>query len=139
MILDARAMYGLSPTVAAGDVRRHWEFTAPGVPRVFVERDRETGLVDGDGQVVATVEHGRWVAGCPACNGGIACAPDMDDAACLSCGRVFQVVFPKPADIAKADQVLEHRPSRENRNWHPGRESVDDLKVENLERGVTIA
>lgn len=138
---DARAIYGM-PGCTEQQLRHFWVWATPvGAddprPRRFPERDFEEWLVDTGDTVTARIEHGRWIADCPGCRSGIGVWPEMDDAACMGCGRVYTVAFPSAGDIAEAEKVLNARPV-ELQNWFPGREDVADLKVENLAHGVPL-
>lgn len=91
--------------------------------------------------VLAYVNHGRWVADCPECAGGILASPDADPLSpvlCRDCGAEVEIEYPDARAIAEAEHVLAQR-RPENRNWLPDRESVDDLKAENALRGVAFA
>ena len=77
----------------------------------------------------------RWVADCPECGSGAAAWPANPVARCFGCGAIFHVRF--PADWAEGIRVLEER-AQKHRHWHPDRETVDDLKVENLTHGDPI-
>lgn len=87
--------------------------------------------------VMAYVSDGRWVATCPNCNGGMATWIEMEDCCCYDCGNSYLVSFPSPSVVAEAEMVLEARP-QSARNWVPEAETLLDLKVENLTRGIPI-
>ena len=76
---------------------------------------------------------GRWVADCPECNGGIACWKDNPQGACLSCGRIYPIRFPKGWETA--GRLLDDRPKQRQRNWLPG-EPVSHLAAENTAHGI---
>jgi len=93
----------------------------------------------GDPPAVAQVNHGRWVAHCPFCDGA-----ELVDLAeplfcCLSCdnaaagGRWLMVQFPAPVERALIEAALLARPAARNRNWAP-HESVTKLVDENRQR-----
>lgn len=88
-----------------------------------------------DGQLVARVNHNRWLANCPFCDSGIALTPGWNEGRCFECGAVYKhVLFPDdPAAIA---QALEARPLK-HRNWFP-HETVAVLRAENVEHGVGL-
>ena len=88
--------------------------------------------------IPAYVNHGRWVADCPACRTGLQLprGPRQVKAefvqvsdACVSCEYPIQVVMPEDADLI--DNALASRRLMVNRNWYP-HESVGDLLAENL-------
>lgn len=99
------------------------------------------------------VNYGRWIVACPAddCHASlkveaselVASLPVTcdcrDDFVCdhprVPCGTEFSVRF--PAERLEIERLLNLRPHRRNRNWHP-HESVDDLKAENLRHGVGV-
>jgi len=81
------------------------------------------------------VNEGRWVTTCLNCNGGIAVAPDIEWCACRDCGSMYKIVKPDRAEVRAAERVLSHREPG-NRNWHPGKEKIRDLKSENAKQGV---
>lgn len=86
-------------------------------------------FLETEDSVAAYVSDNRWVADCPACHGGIACWPANHRGACLDCGRIYQIDFPR--DRQRIEAALIQRPTR-NRNWLPG-ETVDQLIAENIE------
>jgi hypothetical protein len=96
-------------------------------------------LIIGDlaSTVKMYVNEDRWVGNCPHCNSGIAGIYRLNRCVCLDCGRVMAAEFPSSTDVAVAEVVLSKRPEI-NRNWYTDREDVDDLKVQNLERGLPI-
>lgn len=79
------------------------------------------------GTVKARVNHGRWVADCPACPSAQLAGETF---VCADCGSgPFTVVWPRSA--GKIEDALEVRPVA-NRNWNPG-ESLARLRAENRE------
>lgn len=86
-----------------------------------------------DGELIARVDHNRWLANCGCCDAGIALTPGWNEGRCFECGAVYRRVrFPGyPEAIARA---LAPRPLR-NRNWLP-HETLDVLRAENIEHGV---
>lgn len=134
-------MLGAPPGAVLADV-----FAAKGAANGFPRRrdaqnqPARTVLQTGE-TVAARVDHGRWVADCagedPYCRSGIACAPDTSASCCLACGRVYTISFPDAAEIGKAEAVLAVR-TDDVRNWDPTVETADDLKVENLTRGLPL-
>ena len=114
------------------------------------------GLAHNNGQrieptdltpVLASVNHGRWVAFClsPGCRMATLVRPDRPFF-CPACGGPqHPVIF--PPDRVDIDAVLDCRPDPASQNWSPdqpvpGRgiigERLDDLLVENLERGLPV-
>jgi len=110
------------PTVA--EIHGYWERVA---------EERRIDLTDHTGTVLpAYVNHGRWVANCPNCNGGIFGPPAHGShdqtGACLDCGWVYTLDYPVQAQAI--ERLLLLRPKPDNRNWLPG-ETVADLAREN--------
>lgn len=129
MILDARQMLGASD---AEGVRAKWAENL-----ALINKRRVAGgqavieIVDDDRRPVAYVNHSRWVADCPECNGGIACWPgEMPEGVCLDCGHRYRPVFPPAKDRAAAEKTLLERSRPQNRNWDPATEDVSRLKAE---------
>ena len=87
---------------------------------------------DVAGEVKAYVNHGRWLARCPYCN-GCEYVSEGTPFFCCSCGmmendhRPMRVVFPD--DRAEIEAVLEVRAAK-HAHWTPD-ETVADLKKEN--------
>lgn len=75
----------------------------------------------------AYVNHGRWVADCPACNSAAVVTVESPYFRC-GCGLRAGVQFPPEREAI--EDVLGRRPMAENRNWSQG-ESVADLRIEN--------
>lgn len=101
------------------------------IRRIVAKRGLD--VVDSDEVPQAFANEGRWVAKCP-CNGAEVVTPGKP-MVCGSCGRRFaRVEFPDGWE--QAERLLDLRPHRENRNWFPDRESVADLRAENVEHGV---
>jgi len=91
--------------------------------------------------VAARVNHGRWIAECPACAGGA----EMVDPAepilfCMNCGNrdiggaYRAVAFPGPAMMAAIEELLADRPEQ-HKNWEPG-EDAAVLVAENVAHGM---
>ena len=98
----------------AGDVARAWPCDLP---------------------VVAQVNHGRWIASCPNCQGPMPTHPEWGIGCCGDCGCIAgRVVF--PAQVEAIETLLLQRPLRKTQNWLPS-ESVTDLMAENEAHGVT--
>jgi predicted RNA-binding Zn-ribbon protein involved in translation (DUF1610 family) len=79
----------------------------------------------------AYINHGRWVADCTNCNGGI--KANADHVTCPDCAFEFDLVFSSARD--EAERILAYRPLA-NQNWHPDVECIEDLKAENALRGL---
>lgn len=71
-----------------------------------------------DTPVVAYVNHGRWLADCPACGNGMAASREWNLALCIcGCGAIYAaVVFPPDADAIEHELV--DLPVVEQ-NWQP--------------------
>ena len=84
---------------------------------------------------IAYVNHDRWVADCPVCNGA-ELVERGHDMLCGSCGAVHDVDWPNDTDRKQAEALLAKRPAP-LRNWnrHKG-ETADTLVAENIEQGV---
>jgi hypothetical protein len=108
------------------------------IEEVLRQSGGKARVSDAPQEVPAYVSEGRWVADCPECNGGIAVDPEDIEATCLDCGLATPISSPALDDQTKADLVLSERPIQA-RNWFPHRgETVNDLKAENLLRGIPI-
>lgn len=121
----------------AREIRRRWRdfIEQNGAP----ERDDERSLEQTNEVVAAYINHGRWVADCPNCNGGIAAWAENDACCCLDCGRVYHAVFPSTRKRDKVEAILLERPSGAYMNWNPDRESIADLKAESILRGFPVS
>jgi hypothetical protein len=84
-----------------------------------------------DGQALAYVSHGRWVADCPSC----ASAQEVDPADpqfwCPMCQLPSwrTLLVPGKRELARIEAALLARPNPENRNWMPP-ETVEHLEAE---------
>jgi hypothetical protein len=85
-----------------------------------------------DAQIAPFINHGRWIALCPACQNGMAYSPEWRASLCFGCGAEYRAE--PPTDWRVIEQVLLDRPA-ENQNWNPG-ETVSDLVAENVAHGV---
>ncbi len=95
----------------------------------------------------ARVNHGRWIADCPATDcyaalrvhGETAVCDCRDDNVCdhpaIPHDLVVMVEWPPDAD--EITRILDLRPKRANRNWYPG-ETLADVKAENVSNGVRL-
>lgn len=84
------------------------------------------------------INEGRWIAGCPDCNGAQLAAREDKRFMCNECANIAvgglwrPVVWPQA--VAAIEEVLEVREDT-NANWLPG-ETVADLLAENVEHGL---
>lgn len=91
--------------------------------------DRGARAWDAGRQAIARVNHGRWIADCAWCNGGMLTRPSWGVAYCAECGARYEaVVF--PSEHAKIEAVLLRRVRRDQQNWD-ARQSFDELEAEN--------
>ena len=93
--------------------------------------------------IKAFINQGRWLANCPdkECAGAEVIDPTDPVFMCLSCGnisnrhngavRFIPVSIPDVGFCERLTKLLLERPNSVNRNWHPDKESLDDLKKEN--------
>ncbi len=120
--------------------------------RNFGSRELPVTFIGKTAQVLAYVNHGRWMADCPECRTGLSLprgehvSPSMmvrvggpviqvkprwvldtSNPSCPICDLPVKVMWPKDADLI--DAALEPRPRLVNRNWRPG-ESVTALVAE---------
>lgn len=90
--------------------------------------------VDNKFLTTARVNHGRWVADCPFCNGAEMVNPNDPYFDCGSCsnktvnGKRIPVVFPKLIYSIEVELLPRPKP---NQNWEPG-ETIFDLMAENI-------
>ncbi len=96
-------------------------------------------LRDGaKGEVEARLEHGRWIADCPFCNGAEVVSRQAREFFCLSCGMTanggqpMRVRFPR--ERAEIERVLQARQAR-NQHWRPG-DTVAELRALNRAHGL---
>ena len=97
-----------------------------------------------NGEVVAYINHGRWVAECPDCAGAQIVSEKERRFWCVSCGNAA-INFAwrhvrLPRDREGIEAVLVVRPAARSdkavtRNWTPG-ETIEDLEQENVTHGV---
>ena len=98
-----------------------------------------------EGSVTAFINNGRWVVGCDICHTAVVAEYSDPFFCCPSCGSGGawrRVIFPLPEEKAKIEAVLLMRPgfrhSAPNRNWEPARETLDDLRRQNIEAGDPV-
>lgn len=84
----------------------------------------------------ARLNHGRWLADCPVCNGAELVVPGRPFR-CQSkpCTAVAEVVWPPAKTQAAIERLLALRPNPANRNWAPG-ETLKQLMAENVAHAV---
>lgn len=117
---DARHMVGVAD---AAELKKLWSDWLQKHAILAVDRPEKP---------VVYVNHGRWVADCPVCNSGMLVLPDNPSLQCLDCGSFFKAkVMPSKRDQAAIEKALGERPNPANRNFHPAREPVGILEVEN--------
>lgn len=135
MIRDQRSLTGRVFHRTVGDVEAAWaaQEQAAARDRLFGWEGR-TRFLPVDETLPAYVSDNRWVADCPACNGGIACWSENPRGACYDCGRIYRIRFPDNREAIEA--VLAARPVQ-RRHWLLG-ETVDMLKAENIEHGLPV-
>ena len=117
--------------------------------RDYGSRELPVTFIGKTAQVLAYVNHGRWLADCPECRTGLQLprgdfvSPTLatriggpviqvkpkwvlptSNAECSVCDLPVKVMWPKDVDLI--DAALEVRPRLTNRNWRPG-ESVQGL------------
>lgn len=94
--------------------------------------------------VQAYVNHGRWIAECPDCNGAQIMSETERRFWCLSCGNAAinfawrHVRLPRDRDDIESTLMLRPaaRPDKAiTRNWNAG-ETVEELEQENASHGV---
>ena len=87
-------------------------------------------------EVKARVDHGRWLADCPLCNGAELVSPGKPFR-CQSkpCVAVAHVTWPTSATQARIEALLALRPDPATRNWRP-RETLKALAAENAAHGL---
>lgn len=120
---------GPAPLETDDDMERWWSMMLDAIRQ---RTGREIELKPHAARPKAYVNHGRWVADCPECSGGIDCSPDLPRGACLDCGAVYKIDFPSKKEREDVDALLSERPREANRNWdrHKG-EELKLLRTEN--------
>lgn len=96
------------------------------------------------GEIQAYINHGRWIAECPDCNGAQIVSEEERRFWCLGCGNA-SVNFAwrhvrMPKNRAAIEAVLVMRPAAQsdkaiNRNWS-ATETLKELEQENADHGV---
>jgi len=91
--------------------------------------------------VKAEINHGRWIAKCPFCNGAELVDPQDLRFMCCSCfnskvgGKWLKIEMPDAETKEAVEKALLARPERSTRSWLHG-ESAKDLEAENDAMGV---
>ncbi len=118
------------------------EFVRYSASRKSMQAPAQDGVTDGE--IVAYVNHGRWVAECPDCAGAQLVSELERRFWCLNCGNAAvnfawrHVRMPQKRTAIEAELVIRPAARSERaitRNWLPG-ETVEDLQRENVEHGV---
>lgn len=118
------------------------EFVRYSASRKFMQAPAQDGVTDGE--IVAYVNHGRWIAECPDCAGAQLVSELERRFWCLNCGNAAvnfawrHVRMPQKRTAIEAELVIRPAARSERaitRNWLPG-ETVEDLQRENVEHGV---
>ncbi len=86
-------------------------------------------LLDDTTIVYAYVNHGRWLANCPVCNGGIPVHPTWNEGGCADCGTWFARIE-VPVNWSQIEEILSVRKPA-NQNWDTG-ETIERLRSENI-------
>jgi ribosomal protein L37AE/L43A len=95
-------------------------------------------------QVMARIDHGRWVVDCayPRCNAAQVASETDPRFLCHVCfnagegGAWMPVVWPPQPDRNEIETLLLLRPEPEQRNWWP-HETIDVVRAENVEHGCS--
>ena len=96
--------------------------------------------VAGGAPLPARLNADRWVVVCPDCHDASFVWPETPLFLCAYCfnraagGLWRRVALPNADDLEEIEEVTGFRPLPHQRNWEPG-QSVDDLRLENEERG----
>jgi hypothetical protein len=131
-LIDQRMMSGHAIHSSPAEVEDFWRAHAED-QRVkngymFAERRDATDFERSALPLHAYVNHGRWVADCPRCNGGVALWQEHDQGCCLDCGTIYnRITWPSQKDIAMVEKALSLQPIYEERNWNPKVEKAKQL------------
>lgn len=119
----------------------------------WIERQGTTppDISSATGTVQAYINHGRWIAECPSgCGHAVIATVSTPYFLCTNCGprtnegQWFHIVFPDDrqgveTELLKRPETPATPPNMpymvNTRNWKPS-ESVNDLRVENVTRGI---
>jgi hypothetical protein len=88
-----------------------------------------------DGQALARVNWGRWIADCTRCDSAVAFEDITNSFTCPECGMRWEVLWPPEQLMADISRLLLMRPHPKHRNWSTG-ETLIDLMTENGAHGV---
>jgi hypothetical protein len=87
-------------------------------------------ISESDEPLIASVNHGRWVARCD-CGAGVAVDPQWHEARCFGCGTVHTTVrFPETAERVEIERLLMARKKMAHRHWQSS-ETLHDLHEQN--------
>lgn len=92
---------------------------------------------DGADPIIARINHSRWIADCPFCNGAEFVPIDNPKFMCQSCwndGSLEYIAIEMPNNRKAIETALNKRPRIETRNWEG--ETVKQLRQENIDMGV---
>lgn len=131
-LIDQRMMSGPAIHSSAAEVEAFWEAHAEDQRArngfMFAERRGATDFDRSALPLDAYVNHGRWVADCPICNGGIALWKEHESGCCLDCGTIYsRISWPSKKDIELVEETLVKQPIYEERNWKPSVETAKQL------------
>jgi hypothetical protein len=132
-------------TGAEVPVFRYWRHNigVPGPMRMQMKGPWPTE-VDASVRACARIDHGRWIADCAFGCGSAEYVSKVDRRSfCIECGnggtgKWVAVTWPADDDIAAAESFLGLRAEPDLRNWDPREETIDELRSENAEHGVTL-
>lgn len=133
VLVDARG-YGRDHPLACLDLlnKAREREGAPPLPPAPADKHKSTE------QLLAYVNHGRWVVDCPCGSAQLACRSDrrfwcVDCQNAWALGKWVGVTWPK--DEADIEGLLAQRPFPKNRNWHPTEDAMT-LVAENVAAGL---
>jgi hypothetical protein len=120
IIRDQRELHGCE---TVPEVIAYWDS--------FLERSGRVRVMD-QRELTPYINHSRWLADCPECNGGMACWEANPYACCLDCGHQFSIRWQEGGERAAAIRLLAGYPDR-HRNWDPRvGETVESLRVRHI-------
>ena len=135
----SRITTGEMALLSQGDFANYQEFYQKWLRPMMARHAKVVALEDvADFEIVAEVNHGRWVLQCLFCAGAEFAWKD-GKFMCCSCwneqadGKFLRMKF--PIEQKAIEELLLKRPKPENRNWTG--ESIADLEKENAERGIS--
>lgn len=92
----------------------------------------------------ARIYQDKWIVDCPDCGTGAFVWLDRPQMLCAGCfnaavgGLWRRVELPQAFELREVELVLGHRLMADQRNWTPGVETPDDLRLENHDRGLFV-